>query len=438
VSGGCPAALISPALLQGGEVLHMKHSYVLVVFSAVLPLLLLALIAPSASANPVPEFVWHDDMEGDVSDWMTTDFTATVVPHFHFDAYMTYEGEYSWWCGNFDYDANGGYGNGWDDRLELPPIHVNPVAVENVSWAVLKALYRDEPSGDLRGRARDPVMPVLTFAYRHDSEIGYDYTYVQAESMGVYVNLNRGYDGAQPWTDIGPYGFELSNYDDPLQLRFRFISDGAWSDEDGLYLSVGGGFGVDNIKVYDFSTGEVLFYDTTEYDSPNSSFPAVPGAAGDYWHVIDRACPAYSDPHSWWCGDDADTSFVPPNLANGLYSPVSFLGTVDGSNYYQVAAYWGDMEACDGWASSAYNTGFDIGQFGWQTCYAGMLFIMHTTDNGCGPGAAGDAGVMLDDLWICTNGADPWEGERTANLYDTERYPGAPKSAGSALHFLRR
>jgi hypothetical protein len=98
-------------------------------------------------------------------------------------------------------------------------------------------------------------MPVLTFAYRYDSEIGYDFTYVQAESNGVYVNLNRGYDGVQPWTDIGPYGFELSNYDDPLQVRFRFISDGAWSDEDGLYFSVGGGFAVDNIKVYDFATG---------------------------------------------------------------------------------------------------------------------------------------------------------------------------------------
>jgi hypothetical protein len=446
----------------------MKHSYVLVVFSAVLPLVLLALIAPSASANPVPEFVWHDDMEGNVSDWMTTDFTATAVPHFHFDAYMAYEGEYSWWCGNFDYDADGGYGNGWDDRLELPAIYLDPTAVEEeeMSWGAVKAMYKEDKTPDRPGRTKDrDCHPILTFAYRHDSEIGYDYTYVQAESMGVYVNLNRGYDGAQPWTDIGPYGFDLSNYDDPLQLRFRFMSDGAWSDEDGLYLSDGGGFHVDNIKVYDFSTGEVLFYDTTEYDSPNSSFPAVPGAAGDYWHVIDRACPAYSDPHSWWCGDDADTSFVPPNLANGLYSPVVYtdialscttyfamhfavptvdndhvclLGTVDGSNYYHLASYWGDFESCDGWGSTAFIFGFDIGQFGGQTYYAGMLFIMYTTDNGCGPGAAGDAGVMLDDLWICTNGGQPWEGERTANLYDAERYPGAPKSAGSLSHLLRR
>ena len=442
----------------------MKYSYVLVVFSVVLPLVLVSLVAPMAHANPSPT-VWHDDMEGDVSGWSSADFTAGAAPHFHFDTYMAYEGEYSWWCGTFDYDMDGGYGNSWDDRLELPPIYVNPVAVENVSWAVLKALYRDELSGDQRGRARDPVMPVLTFAYRHDSEIGYDFTYVQAESNGVYVNLNRGYDGVQPWTDIGPYGFELSNYDDPLQVRFRFVSDGAWSDEDGLYFSVGGGFAVDNIKVYDFSTGEVLFYDTTEFDSPDFCMPAVPGAAGDFWHLIDRACPAYSDPHSWWCGEDSDTSFVPPNLQNGLFSPVvdtnpaivctcffamhfavptvdndyiAYYGSV-GEGYYGIAFYWGDFESCDGWSGTAYNRGYDIGQFGSGITYqAGMLFIMYTTDNGCGPAAAGDAGMMLDDLWICTDGADPWQGERTTNLYDAERYPGAPKSSGSLPHLLRR
>ncbi|MCK4512465.1 hypothetical protein KAW64_12040 [bacterium] len=441
----------------------MKYSYVLVVFSSVLPLLLLGLIAPTASANPVGE-VWHDDMESGSSGWYTMDLTAGAVPHFHWDTYMAYEGERSWWCGNFDYDADGGYGNSWDDRLELPPIYVNPVAVENVSWAVLKALYRDGPSGGRSGRARDPVMPVLTFAYRHDSEIGYDFTYVQAESNGVYVSLNRGYDGRQPWTDIGPYGFDLSNYNDPLRVRFRFISDGAWSDEDGLYMSVAGGFAVDNIKVYDFSTGEVLFYDTTESDSPDFSIPAIPGAAGDYWHIIDRACPAYSDPHCWWCGDDGDTSLVPPNLQNGLFSPVvdlystvvctaffamhfavptvdndyvAYYGTV-GSGYYGIGAYWGDFGSCDGWSSTAFNRGYDIGQFATPYSYsAGMLFIMYTTDNGCGPGGAGDAGVMLDDLWLCSMGEDPWEGRRTTNLYDAESYPGAAKSIRAQLGLIR-
>ena len=134
----------------------MKQGYVCAVLSVVLPLLLLSLVPPAASANPAPEFVWHDDMEGDVSGWTSTDFTATVSPHFHWDTYMAYEGA-SWWCGSFDYDADGGYGNGWDDRLSLPPIYVNPVAVENVSWGVIKAMYRDGAPGSGPARTRDPV-----------------------------------------------------------------------------------------------------------------------------------------------------------------------------------------------------------------------------------------------------------------------------------------
>ncbi|MCK4511377.1 hypothetical protein KAW64_06530 [bacterium] len=441
----------------------MKRGYVCVVLSAVLPLLLVGLVPPAASANPVG-VVWHDDMESGINGWFSVDFTAGAAPHFHWDTYMAYEGM-SWWCGTFDYDMDGGYGDNWDDRLELPEIPVNPVSVERISWGALKAKYRDGPSGGGEGRNRDEVIPILTFVYRCDVELACDYTYVDAESSGIYAHLNDGYDGRQPWTDIGPYGFNLSEYDDPLKVRFRFVSDGAWSDEDGLYNSVGGSFAVDNIKVYDHVTGEVLFYDSEPGGREGECMPGVPAASGDFWHLIDRACPAYSDPHSWWCGDDSDTSFVPPNLQNGLFSPVvdlswtavctaffamhfavptvdndfvAYYGTV-GEGYYGIAAHWGDFASCDGWSSTAFNRGYDIGQFaGPYSSHAGMLFIMYTTNNGCGPAEAGDAGVMLDDLWICTLGEDPWEGERTANLYDVERYPGAAKAIRAPLGLINR
>ncbi|MFH1864961.1 MAG: hypothetical protein ABIK85_03690, partial [Candidatus Eisenbacteria bacterium] len=433
--------------------------------TTLLTLLVAVAVPVAAYANPAPPFVWHDDMEGDVSSWASVDFTGGVAPHFHWDAYLAFDGM-SWWCGSFDYDADGGYGDNWDDRLELPEIAVNPVPVEDVSWAALKALYRDDPSGGRGDRSRDEIVPILTFAYRCDSENAYDYTYVEAKDSDNYVRLNFGYDHRVPWTDLGAYGFNLSEYDNPLAVRFRFISDGAWSDEDGGYNSVGGAFAVDNIRVYDHATGEVLFYDSEPGGREGECIPAVPAAAGDYWHLIDRACPAYSDPHSWWCGDDADTSLVPPNLMDGLYSPVvetgiafscttyfamhfatptvdndylSLHGTTDGVNYYNLGGWWGDMESCDGWGHTAFNTGFDIGQFGGgETYYAGMLFIMHTTDNGCGPAGAGDAGFMLDDLWFCTNGGVPWEGERAANLYDAERHQGGVKSTLGSMRLLRR
>jgi len=361
--------------------------------------------AKMTEAKPTHEFdgpnranavIWFDDMEGDVSQYGTADLTQGATPHFHIDAYMAYEGTYSWWCGTFDYDADGGYGNSWDDRLTIPTL-------------------------DLSGA----TYPILTYAYRHDSEPAYDFTYVQAESLGVYRNLNRGYDGVQAWTDIGVYGFVLAPYDNPLNARFRFLSDGAYSDEDGDYLSNGGAFHCDIVKVFDYFTGYVYFFDNA--DDQVGLVPGVPSAAGDYWHVIDRACPALSDPHSWWCGDDADTSFVPPNLQNALFSPlvdisgatactahfamhfaiptvdndyVSMYVTADGANYYSIGGWWGDFGSCDGWGGTPYNIGFDITQFDLPPyTWGGFVWIMNTTDNGCGPAGGGDAGAMIDDLW---------------------------------------
>ncbi|MBN2564393.1 MAG: hypothetical protein JXB46_01640, partial [Candidatus Eisenbacteria bacterium] len=289
---------------------------------------------------------WFDDIEGDVSEWVTDDLSAGAAAHFHTDTYMAYgDTGYSWWCGTFDYDADGGYGNSWDDRLNIPTTDVTG------------ATY-----------------PILTYAFRHDSEPAYDFTYVQAESSGIFVNLNRGYDGAAPWTDLGIYGFVIVSYDNPFVARFRFISDGAYSDEDGDYLSVGGAFMCDNVQIYDYFGGYVYFYDDAN-DGVGLCQPVVPSAAGDYWHVISRACPALSDPHSWWCGDDADTGLVPSNLQNVLYSPlvelstalsctvhfamhfamptvdndyVSMFGTSDGVTYNGLGGWWGDFGQCDG------------------------------------------------------------------------------------------
>jgi len=350
---------------------------------------------PDVTTSRSPVVLYYDDMEGGTAGWTSVDNTAVAVPHFHVDPYMAYEGSNSWWCGNFDYDADGGYGNSWDDRLAIP-------------------------TTDLTGA----TYPILTYAYRHDSEAAYDFTYVQAESMGAYVNLNRGYDGVQAWTDIGVYGFVLVAYDNPLNARFRFVSDGAYSDEDGAYASVAGAFMCDMVKVFDYFSGYVYFYDNA--DDQVFMVPGVPASAGDYWHQITRKCPAASDPTSWWCGDDADTSLVPPNLNNSLISPpVSITGsvtctlhvlihsevptvdndyyteevTVDGgANWTMTGAWWGDFGQCDGWGTSGI-IGTDISSLLPGTVFQYKL-TMYTTDNGCGPGTAGGAGIMLDDTWL--------------------------------------
>ena len=355
---------------------------------------------------------WFDDIESGNTGWTTADLTATATPHFHWDTYMAYDGM-SWWCGSFDYDLDGGYGNSWDDRLIIPAI----------DWTGY-------------------TYPILTYAFRHDSEVAYDFTYVQAESLGVVVNLNRGYDGIQPWTDIGIYGFILATYDNPFIGRFRFISDGAWSDEDGLYLSVGGAFACDNVQVFDYFTGYVFFYDSEPGD--DECIPAVPGSAGDWWNILDRMCPAYSDPHTWWCGDVADSNLVPAGLQNSLRTPIIpivagaasctlnmaihfGIPTIDNDycefkaycngDYYHMYSYWGDFEQCDGWGSTGLGAGYDVGQFCTPPIYeVGYEFIMNTSDNGCGPALNGGAGIFLDDLTFWGTPAVPVEESSWGNI----------------------
>jgi hypothetical protein len=410
----------------------MRHSYRFILYLAVI--LLLSAPASICQANPgYYGLLWYDDHSDGPGDWSSADLTATAAAHFHIDTYLAFddplhETDYSWWCGNFDYDADGGYGNSWNQLLNLPPIMVSQTTVENISWGAIKALYRasdegERPSRKLRGRPA--TYPVFTFAYRYDSEPGYDYTYVQAESLGVFVDLNSGYDGSSSgWQDYGAYGFVLSEYDDPLMLRFRFVSDGAWSDEDGLYNSVGGAFHVDNIKVYDFYGGTVYFFDDVQDGS--LCLPGVPEAAGDYWHLVDDVCSSNVIP-SWWCGDDADTSLIPPNLKNALYTPVISVGgqidapctlyfalhaevpTVDndywtewvrfdGGVWYQIGAWWGDFAGCAGFGTAGLN-GHSLNSY-LPANSIQARFIFHTTDNGCGPGAAGGAGINIDDTWL--------------------------------------
>ncbi len=358
---------------------------------------------PSVLTDHVPmpraTVIWYDDMESGTNGWTTVDHTVGATPNFHVDTYMANYGTYHYWCGTFAYDADGGYGNAWDDRLDIP-------------------------STDLTGT----YYPVLTFAYRYDSEANYDFTYVQAKSTGVFKSMNAGYDGTSGgWQDLGTYGFVLGAYDNPFVGRFRFISDGAWSDEDGNYASVGGAFMVDNIKIFDFYGGAEYFFDDVE-DGVGLCTPSVIGAVGDYWHIIDRMCPAYSDPHSWWCGDDADTSLIPAGVSNSLITPMislySLTGTstctlryamhmevptvdsdgvneflsTDGTTWYQLGSWWGDFEQCNGWASSGLD-GIDVTPF-LPASNLWYRFQFTTTDNGCGPGVAGGAGIMVDDLWV--------------------------------------
>jgi len=357
------------------------------------------------SANRANVVFWFDDMEGGDNGWTHGDFTATgSSPRFHVDTYMAYGGSgSSWWCGSFDYDADGGYGNSWYEYLNIPTTDVSSAG----------------------------AYAVLTFAFRYDSEATYDFTYIQAESLGVWKDLES-FDGYGAWFDIGAYGYLIDTYDNPFMGRFLFSSDGAWSDAEGNN-TVGGGFACDNIKLFDFYTSNVFFYDDAE--SGGLCVAGHPGASGDYWHRKYDDCSSYSGHYSWWCGRDADTTLIPGLLQNWLDSPwINSTGyatcllrsmlhfevptvdndylarwvTYDGVNYYQLNASWGDFAACSGWSGAYWTTGkqLDLLTPGWPgVTQVQVSHAFYTTANGCGPGGGGGAGVTIDNVQL---EGEPW------------------------------
>jgi len=344
-----------------------------------------------------PVIVFFDDMEGGDNGWTHADLTEQPGVKFHVDSYHAYERGNSWWCGEFDtsYEGGDGYGNNWIQMLELPSI-------------------------DLSGA----VYPVIEFTFRCDSEDSYDLTHLEAESAGVYVSLNDGWSGVHAWNEFSGYAVGPAMYDNPLKARFRFESDVAFSDEDGGYDSDGGAFQVDDIRVYDLSDGTTLFLDDCE--GGGLCTPTAPVAKGDFWHRISRPCAAYSGPSCWWCGDDSDTTLVPPDLRNSLTSPeIDIAGSLvctlrflvhaevptddadywteevttdGGTSWYTTGVWWGDFGQCDTWATHGIN-GIDLDPYLPGDALQFRL-TMFTTSDGCGPGVAGGSGIMLDDVWV--------------------------------------
>ncbi len=401
---------------------------------ALLVVALLLLSPHSAWAEQVL-FYGEDFDDGVAPGWITEDITIDDVTKFHVDTYLAFDDpdvaeDHSWWCGELNptFSGGDGYGNGWDQRLELPPIDVGFVVTEDRSWGTIKARYRDGVPEHVPTPARTAILPVLTYAYRHDSEPGYDYTYVQHDSLGTWRDLNEDYDGSSGgWQDTGPYGFDLTDCSvgGEIRLRFRFLSDGAGSDEDGLYLSDGGAFHVDNILVYDFISGQEYFFENCECGI--GCTPRVREPAGDYWHLVADLCSAHSDPYSWWCGDDADTNLIPPNLQNSLTSPVINIAdattctlrrlvhaevppsegdywteevSLDGGVTWHQTHRWGmDFGGCDGWGTYGIS-GTDLTSFLPEGDDFKFRITMYTSNDGCGPGVAGGAGINLDDIWL--------------------------------------
>jgi hypothetical protein len=172
--------------------------------------------------------------------WTKEDYTAQVDLWWHitnFDGdpdpmggkYFPIEGTYSMWCGTPGGDDNylcgwaaaPGYGNNWDQSLVSDEITLT----ESVS---------------------------LDFTMVHHVEGGgYDEVYVEYQNdLDEWVVANTYGSGSCDTVYYDAMVVDTSTITTGnTKLRFHFVSDGAWSDEDGL-LNTSGACIVDSITIY--------------------------------------------------------------------------------------------------------------------------------------------------------------------------------------------
>jgi len=384
---------------------------------ALLTLGVLAVLASAAtgqqSAEPQSRSwfeVFREDWENGGQGWTFEDRSGRPSD-FHVSEYYAYndgeEPNYSYWCGSFDYDANGGYGDGWNGILELPEI--------------------DVPAG------RDP--PVLRFQYRictSGTSGQSDRAWVEVKHLGEYRLLWESSGTSCSWQAQAP--MFLGPFDNPLKLRFRFRSDIDRSDEDGGFDSDGGAFHVDEIRIHELGTGVDYFYDDVEDGVGFCTSVDVPGG-GVVPHLIELPCRAYSDPTCVTVTPPGDTTYVPPNVFCSITSPPIHIEWAENGwcMLYYAGAHCGAGDTIDErvfqvsvddgvtWTRAARNTwwmteheycnefsdaglaGYDIAEFAPSHTIRLRLSVL-TDETGIGPGLGGAAGSFLDDVWVeCWN-----------------------------------
>lgn len=175
--------------------------------------------------------------------------------------------------------------------LNIPPVETNPVAYElsfnEDRWRVRNdcalngssslTLGLDNTEASTRGWAAgrgygnfwretvahdfhfDGTGPVsLSFDYRTDSEGGYDYTYCVLE-LGSAETLLAAYDNVGSGNAVIDLTPHLGGTETDYRIKFRFVSDTGYSDEDGNYLTACAPFVVDDVQVS--GGGESYFTD---------------------------------------------------------------------------------------------------------------------------------------------------------------------------------
>jgi hypothetical protein len=250
----------------------------------------------SSAAVDTYLIIWYDFEPSDWQGWTRRDLLAQIKTWFHADDFADItggnieplQGAQSAWCGArqtdgpFEYLCTWkhapGYGNGWDQSLLTGEI-------------------------DFTGVLR------LSYHGVFDTEEGWDYTYLEYDNgNGEWVSFHA-WDGK-----VDTFAtHEIPTARSRTKLRFHFISDGSYSDEDGL-LNTNGACIIDSITIYDDSEPDSIidYEDFEDWDL----FATDNFADGDLWYAdCDHGYGIYSglmtdledkDP----CGDNFGTQVV--------------------------------------------------------------------------------------------------------------------------------
>ena len=222
--------------------------------------------------------------------WSKVDVTAQTHDFWHVDdfvglgSYSPLEGNQSMWCGArpdagdlilCGYAALPGYGNSWNQAFctkACLTLGANTNVNVTVQW---------------------------------DSEPGYDATDLEIDD-GCVDNWVSIYGGIGVWDGAGTGTLNIpATHTGTAKFRFRFVADGAWSDQDGLWDTSNGAFILDllsvttdapgvGLGVEDFELENVGDNDATDWET------CTPAGYGEFAGVYNAITLVQEDP----CGSN--------------------------------------------------------------------------------------------------------------------------------------